>query len=76
MSRITNKDLERAVSRLNSYSKRKYRIHGAYGKVQLVVESLRYPTAVSIITPFVSKRELYNIIHSIIEYILAENKVK
>jgi hypothetical protein len=72
MTRIGKEDLENALKTLNSVSKCKYRILGAYGRVQLVKEIQDGSGAVTPITGFHTKPELYDIIWSIVKYVQYE----
>ena len=70
--RIKKEDLERVLERLNEESIQKYGLHYAYGKVQLVRHH-RNSSAISAVTGFHTKRELYYIICAILDYLRQES---
>jgi len=74
MGRIKWSDLEALVERLNSESRRKYGLFGAYGGVQLVRYTNDKDTrnGVEILTPYLSKRELYHVLGAILQYLRME----
>ena len=63
--RINHKDIEAALDRLNTISKRKYRLNGAYDKWQLWVEEGQGVNTISFLQ---TTRELYDILHTILKY--------
>jgi len=64
--RITQKDLQKGLERLNSYTKGQYRLEGAYGGWQLVREIEDGTGAITNISNgFKSNREVYDLIHAI-----------
>jgi len=71
LRRITEKDLEFSLERLNIVSYRKFVIRKAYGKWQLLYQISR-ESGLSSVTGFHPKRELYEIIWAILNYVHAE----
>ena len=70
--RVNQKDLEAALERLNTVSKRTYRIDYAYGKCRLNV--MEKGTSINNVSSMCSKPELYYTMHTILNYIEKENK--
>jgi len=70
--RVTNKDLDLAVERLNAVSKRKYHIVRSYGKNRLVVAEKG--TSINNIGYMDSKPELYYTLHTLLNYISKEKQ--
>ena len=73
--RINRKDLIACIERLNSISKKKYVLNGAYGGWQLDQLIDEKTGAIDNVTyGFVPARELYDTIHAIIRYVEKENR--
>lgn len=71
--RITQTQLDYALERLNSVSKRKYKLSYAYNRIALHV--YEKGTSINEITSHChTKREMYDIIHGILTYLSFENK--
>ena len=71
--RILRSDLEAALGRLNAISERVYRLDNAYGKNKLVV-TYEDSTGINDVTGLHTKRELYDIIYGIIDYVGREKE--
>jgi len=76
MMRIRKQDLENALVILNSISRRRYTIYRAYGKNQLCYYVNQKSSAITNITGFCTKRELYEVIWAIIHYAQIETEMK
>ena len=73
MTRITDKDLEAAVERLNSFSKKTYVISYAYGRVRLQQKG-KGTCIERDVSPRLPRPQLYDIVWTIIEYVTSENR--
>jgi len=74
MWRIRKADLKYVVERLNQESKGKYGLDSAYGKWQLVRFCNGKDTrdGVTVLTRFMTKRELWEAIHTILAWLQEE----
>lgn len=70
--RVTKKDLDLALDRLNSISKREYRFNWAYGKVQLVVKE--HGSSINRVGFLDSKPEMYYTLHTLLNYLEKERR--
>jgi len=70
MRRITYKHLNNVLEWLNEMSMKKYEIEGCYGLVRLVSRTEKH--GVINISTLMSKRELYETISAIINYVRNE----
>lgn len=69
MQRVTREMLEGKIEYINGISKNKYKLYGAYGKVQLIRE---YGKGISWITALGSKSELFYQLDAITTYLYVE----
>ena len=72
MSRISQKDLELSIKRLNEVSKRTYILDGAYGGWKLSVQE-KGTCQSDVSLGFGSKSEVYYIVQAILNYRSKEN---
>jgi len=70
--RITQRDLEGMLTNLNAISKREYVLDYAYGAVRLYARSKAGKGALVEVSLRVSKREMYYILSTLVEYRLLE----
>jgi len=74
--RITNKDLEAKLRRLNAISTAQYGIEGAYGGVRLVRICDPVKHTIADVGPRFSKTELYHALWMLEDWVLQEDMVK
>ena len=74
--RVTNKQLENLVERLNSYSKCKYVLEHSYGRQRVIMKHPNSAGCISDVTYNLPKGELESVLSGILSYLERESNPK